>query len=65
MPGERVEVKGGKVLVNGNELDQSSLQTVVDNNNYQAVVVPPNSYYLLGDNRPNSEDSRYIGPVER
>jgi signal peptidase I len=65
MPGETVELKNGKVFINGAELDESGFEKIGDNDTRKAVVVPEQAYFLLGDNRPNSEDSRYIGPIER
>lgn len=65
MPGETVEIKGGKVFINGAEIGESSFQTIGDNDSRKSTVVPDNAYFLLGDNRPNSEDSRYIGVIER
>lgn len=65
MPGETVELKNGRVFVNGAELDESGFEKIVDNYSLKRVVVPEQFYFLLGDNRPNSEDSRYIGSIER
>ncbi len=65
MPGETVEIKNGKVFINGADLDQSVFEMIADDDTRKAVVVPEESYFLLGDNRPNSEDSRFIGSIER
>lgn len=64
IPGDKVEVKGGRVYVN----DQALREKYIDeqpNYRYGPVTVPPNSYLVLGDNRNNSYDSHYWGFVPR
>jgi signal peptidase I len=63
--GEKVELKNGVVYINDAPLDESSFERYPADRNFKAVVIPENEYFILGDNRPNSEDSRYIGTVKR
>ena len=64
LPGDKVEVKQGKVYVNNIPLKENYLEAPPD---YQwgPVIVPANSYLVLGDNRNNSYDSHYWGFVPR
>ncbi|KXS45484.1 MULTISPECIES: signal peptidase I [unclassified Candidatus Frackibacter] len=64
LPGDRVRIEDGTVYVNGNPLkeDYTLSQGYSD---YQKVKVPPKNYFVLGDNRNNSEDSRFWGFVPR
>ncbi|WP_319423349.1 signal peptidase I [Pleurocapsa sp. FMAR1] len=64
LPGDKVEVKNGKVYVNNLPIKENYLEARPD---YQwgPVVVPTNSYLVLGDNRNNSYDSHYWGFVPR
>ena len=63
LPGEQITIAGGKVQVNGNPLAEPYVR-FSDGRSYPTVTVPPRSYYVLGDNRANSDDSRAWGFVE-
>jgi signal peptidase I len=60
LPGERVDVRDGVVFVQGRPLSEPYVR-FRDRRSAPAVVVPPNAYYVLGDNRAESDDSRTWG----
>jgi signal peptidase I len=66
LPGETLEAREGRVLVNGQALVEPYLTADVVTADFGPVTVPAGHVYVLGDNRQNSHDSRYadIGPIE-
>lgn len=71
LPGEHVELKDGKVYINGTELDEPYLQDGVTTQNEKGLlndfVVPEGYVFAMGDNRGGSTDCREFGcvPLEK
>ena len=68
LPGEHVEYKNGNLYIDGIlELENFKHQETADFNlnSIGRLTIPGDSYFLVGDNRPDSVDSRIIGPVDK
>ena len=64
LPGDEVEIHDGHVYIDGTQLDEPYLNQVT-RDSVAPVTLGPDEYYVLGDNRGNSADSRYYGPLHR
>jgi signal peptidase I len=65
LPGEVVEGRDGKVFVDGRQLAEPWLQPTVVTSPFSPVRLGDDELFLMGDNRPDSSDSRVFGPVQR
>jgi signal peptidase I len=65
LPGERIEVKEGKVFVNDQAIAENYTAELPNYNWKYEGVIPENSYIVFGDNRNNSYDSHYWGLVPK
>jgi len=78
LPGEMLELKHKKIYINGSPIDEpyvhflrppslenQEISSYDLSENYGPVTVPPDQYFVMGDNRDNSQDSRYWGYLPR
>jgi signal peptidase I len=77
MPGETIEIRNRQVFVNGKTIDEPYVQFLrpstdgrftngaFNGDSVAPTLIPADAYFLLGDNRDNSNDSRFMGPVQR
>ena len=69
LPGEHVQIKDGKVYINGEELEEPYLREGIETESslFTDITVPEGCIFVMGDNRPHSTDSRSFGcvPIER
>ena len=70
LPGETVEYQGNKLYINGVYVEEPFLKNNQETFNFKLKKIgiskiPKDCYFVLGDNRTNSTDSRVIGPISK
>ena len=64
LPGETVAIQSGQVLINGKPLDEP-YRVYAAHGDMTAQIIPRRQYFVMGDNRDVSDDSRYWGDLPR
>jgi len=62
LPGETIKIRSGKVYIDGEPIEEPWVEYTATQD-YPLTTVPPLHVFIIGDNRPNSRDSRAFGPV--
>ncbi len=70
LPGETIEMRSGDIYINGEKLKEPYAAHNIPGVNWHAenfapVTLPADGFFMMGDNRDNSRDSRYFGTVHR
>jgi signal peptidase I len=66
LPGDRFKIVEGQVIINGHPISEPYVpEKYRDDRSYDEITIPPDHYFMMGDHRSVSQDSRVFGPVAR
>src|SRR5579862_1687808 len=66
LPGETIELRRGKLFIDGKSIGEPYVPaSFFDGGSYGPLTIPPASYFVMGDHRDSSNDSRMFGAVSR
>lgn len=68
MPGESIKIVEGVIYINGEAIEDKYASTYTEDfslSKFDLEVIPEDSYFVLGDNRKISKDSRLLGPINK
>jgi signal peptidase I len=63
LPGDTIEGRNGSIFINGKPLDEPYLPPDVRSRDFPPATVPAKKVWVLGDNRQDSRDSTFFGPI--
>src|SRR5690348_14871225 len=65
LPNETVSAHGGHIYIDGKQLNEPYLPAGTSTSEFAAVKIPADHYWVMGDNRGNSKDSRVFGTIPK
>lgn len=65
LPKDKIKVENGKLYINNKEYKEDYINSYTASEDFDEVTIKNNEYFVMGDNRYNSYDSRRFGPINK